>query len=184
MKDLVDFLFEVGELKKESRSGWHRISVPDPESVAEHSFRATVVGYFLAREEGVDENEVVKMLLFHDVPETRIGDLEKVEMVYHGKDRAEDKAIEDQSKKIPGKYGEEYREILEGFNHGDSEEAIVARDADLIECAIQAKEYVKDGNEGAEFWIETIDGQLETETAKEMLGRIKDKEKRWWKDLF
>ncbi len=184
MKKLVNFLFEVGELKKETRSGWERISVPNPETVAEHSFRAAVVGYFLAREENVDENEVVKMLLFHDIPETRIGDLEKVQRIYHGKDGAEERATEEQSKKLPEKYRDEYRERVKNFNHGENEEAVVAGDADLIECAIQAKEYIKDGHEDARFWIETIDGNLETETARKMLEKIKNKERRWWEDLF
>ncbi|MFJ4667760.1 HD domain-containing protein [Kitasatospora purpeofusca] len=45
----------------------------DPETIAEHSFRAGVVGAVLAMMEGADPAKVALMCLFHDTQETRVG---------------------------------------------------------------------------------------------------------------
>ncbi|MEM4702443.1 MAG: HD domain-containing protein, partial [Archaeoglobaceae archaeon] len=37
--DLVKFIHEVGTLKMIPRSGWLKIGIKNPESVAEHCFR-------------------------------------------------------------------------------------------------------------------------------------------------
>ena len=61
MKDLVNFFFEAGTLKNVKRCGWWLINIKDPESIAEHSFRTSVIGYFLAKLRGVDADKVLKM---------------------------------------------------------------------------------------------------------------------------
>jgi putative hydrolase of HD superfamily len=43
MQELVHFLFEAGYLKNVDRSGWWLLGNKDPESVAEHSFRCTIL---------------------------------------------------------------------------------------------------------------------------------------------
>ncbi len=44
MQELVHFLFEAGYLKNVDRSGWWLLGNKAPESVAEHSFRSTILG--------------------------------------------------------------------------------------------------------------------------------------------
>ncbi|MCS7130781.1 MAG: HD domain-containing protein, partial [Archaeoglobaceae archaeon] len=43
MEDLVKFIHEVGSLKLTPRSGWLKIGIEFPESVAEHSFRTAII---------------------------------------------------------------------------------------------------------------------------------------------
>jgi len=50
MKNIVNFLFEIGILKKTPRSGYQFLGTGN-ESVAEHSFRVAVIGYLLAKNE-------------------------------------------------------------------------------------------------------------------------------------
>ncbi|MBW1775527.1 MAG: HD domain-containing protein, partial [Deltaproteobacteria bacterium] len=50
MKALINFLFEVGMLKKTPRSGYQFLGTGQ-ESVAEHSFRTAIIGYMLSLEE-------------------------------------------------------------------------------------------------------------------------------------
>lgn len=151
--------------------------------MAEHSFRAALIGYFLAKEEGADGDRVIKMLLFHDLPESRIGDIHKVAGKYLNKPEAESEVIKDQKRRMPGEMGEEYQSLLQEFEKRESKEAVVARDADLIECSVQAKEYMEKGYSEAENWIENAGKEIETETAKEMLNLIVEKYEPWWKGL-
>jgi hypothetical protein len=81
-KKIVEFLFEVGMLKKTPRTGYQFLG-SGGESVADHSFRTAVIGYALASQEpDADRNKVVLMCLFHDFPEARTGDHNYVNKKY------------------------------------------------------------------------------------------------------
>jgi 5'-deoxynucleotidase YfbR-like HD superfamily hydrolase len=72
----------MGQLKRLRRAGWLFIGVPDPETVAEHSFRAAIVGIAVATLEGADAGRTATLCLLHDSPESRIGDIEAVGRAY------------------------------------------------------------------------------------------------------
>lgn len=52
--------------------------VKDPETIAEHSFRAAIVGSVLAMMEGADPAKTALLSLWHDTQETRVGDIPHV----------------------------------------------------------------------------------------------------------
>jgi putative hydrolase of HD superfamily len=75
MKDICNFLFEIGMLKRTPRTGLQFLG-SGKESVAEHCFRVIIIGYNLSKlNPQVDENKVLKMTLLHDILESRTGDL-------------------------------------------------------------------------------------------------------------
>ena len=83
---IADFLFEVGILSKTPRSGFYFLGSGE-QSVAEHINRVTVIGYvlsYLKKQDGevVDENKILKMCLFHDLPEALTSDLSYVHQKY------------------------------------------------------------------------------------------------------
>jgi len=170
MKKLTDFFYEVGQLKRVKRSGFWLININNPESVAEHSQRTAVVGYFLAKLEKVDVQKVVLMCLFNDLHETRLNDLHKVGHRYIDFRKAENQAHKEQLNGLNG-LGDELFSILTEFQDRKSPEALIARDADLLENAIQAKEYIKIGYKDAQNWIDNIWKVIKTETGKKIIER-------------
>ncbi len=85
-KNVVNFFFELGMLKKTPRSGFQFLG-SGGESVADHSFRMTLIGYSLAKmSPGVDLFKVVCLCLFHDAPEARTGDMNYVNKQYVRRD--------------------------------------------------------------------------------------------------
>jgi putative hydrolase of HD superfamily len=93
MKSMINFLFEVGMLKKTPRTGYQFLG-SGQESVAEHSFRTAVIGYMLSLQEpSADSLKTTLMCLFHDIHEARTGDQNYVNKKYVHVD--EDRAIED-----------------------------------------------------------------------------------------
>lgn len=74
MKSFADFLLKSGRLKWIKRSGWLREKMPEPETVAEHSWRVSLLALVLADQLGVDSGVLVKMAVLHDVEEALIGD--------------------------------------------------------------------------------------------------------------
>lgn len=178
-KDLANFLHEVGTLKRMIRNSYQTLG-SGGETIAEHLFRCAVIGYCLAKIEKVDEEETIKMCLLHDICETRTGDFNFVHARYV---RAyEEEARKDQAEKIV--IGKEMRKLMQEFEKGESKEAVLAQDADVLEQLLQEKEHYETGNEQALLWMEYSASRLKSKSAKElakaiMSGSVKD----WWWDL-
>lgn len=166
--DDVDFFFQVGNLKRTPRSGWLSIGIKDCESVAEHSFRAALIAYLLAKEEGLGENEakgVAMAVLLHDVHEARVGDLTKLSRKYVKID--EKMAVAESLGPFAGLATERGGKVAD-----------IVRDADLLEMFFQAKEYMDEGNAYAKEWL--APKKLKTEAAKRLYSKMMKRDSRAW----
>ena len=111
IKKVVNFIFELGQLKKQARTGWWLAGVKDPSSVAEHTLRAAQIGYILAVMEGVNPERVASILIMHDNVETRTGDQNKVTARYINTNESEQQVLKEQSENL----GEEISEKLKQY---------------------------------------------------------------------
>ncbi len=180
----LDFFAEAGLLKLIHRSGWWVAGIANPESVAEHCFRCAVIGYYLAHLEGVDPYKVVVMTLFNDIHEARINDLHKMGHYYIDFKDAERKVFKDQVKFLDEKIKLELECFRREYEDQQTKEGIVARDADILECLVQAKEYVEHGYPGAQKFFNRAPGYLKTKTAKKMWQQIKSWDpSSWWQEV-
>ena len=76
MKKIIDFLVEIGKLKKMPRRGWVINQIKNPESIAEHTFRAAILSWVLAkRKRGINIERLLKIALIHDLCEVYAGDI-------------------------------------------------------------------------------------------------------------
>ncbi len=164
-------------LKRTPRSGFQFLG-SGAESVAEHIFRTTYIGYSLGNlAPGVNVDRIIKMCLFHDLPEARTGDLNYVNKKYVVAN--EEKAVEDLASTLP--FGQEIRELVLEFKEGSTQEAKLAHDADQIEMILALKEYKDLGNKYADEWLEFSLKRLQTEAAKELAKVILDTDSSlWW----
>jgi len=182
--DIAKFLYEMGQLKRVKRSGWWIAGVNDPESVAEHSFRTAAIAYLLAHLEGVDTGKAVLMALFHDLPEARTNDAHRIVRRYADWKDVDKKAIEEQSKRLPDGVAKQIILLFEEFEKENSFEAKVVRDADLLECIVQAREYQALGYNDVADWIFNARAALKTESAKKIAEEcVKTEPKEWWQGL-
>jgi putative hydrolase of HD superfamily len=182
--DIAKFLYEMGQLKRVKRSGWWIAAIEDPESVAEHSFRTAVIAHILAQLEGADREKAVSMSLFHDISEARTNDAHRIVQRYVDWEGVDRKAVEDQSKSLPNKIAEGIRSMISEFEQALSLEARVARDADLLECLIQAREYQVLGYHDVADWILNAQAALTTESAKRIAAEcLRTEPKEWWQGL-
>ena len=177
MDRIADFLFEVGMLNKTPRTGYQFLG-SGKESVAEHILRTLFVGYTLCKMDNtLDENRVLKMCLFHDLPEARTGDMNYVNKKYVDVD--EEKAVRELTEGIS--FGNEIKEAIDEFNKKETREAQIAMDADQLALILQLKEYGDLGNKYAEEWINYALKRLNTTTAKELSAKILGTDfSHWW----
>jgi putative hydrolases of HD superfamily len=189
MKNIVNYIFEIGVLKRERHNGFKLIGIDNLDSVAEHALRAAQIGYILTVLENkkhgteISPEKVASILVFHDNGEVRIGDLHRVAAKYIDSREAERNAFADQVKYLPEefKYLVRYFEEIEERN---TKEGIIAKDADWLEAAFSAKEYYDLGNELAMDWINNVGLALETESAKEIFKEMKETRfTDWWTGL-
>jgi putative hydrolase of HD superfamily len=177
---LARFIHETGQLKKNPRSGWLSINIANPESIADHAWRTSLVGFILARMEKADTERVMELCLFHDLHETRLGDLNYVSTRYIKKNSM--KAVRDQLKGVF--CAKEIESIMRELFACKTKEAIVAKDADLLEMIAQARDYMDAGNKYAEEWITDAKRKLKTKSARKLARELeKTSSNEFWLEL-
>jgi putative hydrolase of HD superfamily len=177
MKNITNFLFEVGMLKKTPRTGYQFLG-SGQESVAEHSFRTAIIGYILSLQEGsADPHKTVLMCLFHDLHEARTGDHNYVNKRYVTVD--EESAVNDLADGIP--FGEEIITVTREFNSGESIESKISKDADQLDLIMELKVQKDLGNRYAEEWLHYAVQRLLTVSGKKMSQEILTTDStEWW----
>lgn len=177
----ASFLFEMGQLKNLPRAGWLLLGIPQPESVAEHSFRVAMVGMTLAAMAGADVGRTAALCLMHDAHETRIGDVPSVGRAYVR--TSEPEAItRDQTGGMPHEAAKVFQELTAEYEAEGDEmtlEARLAHDADKVETLLQAVEYERQGYDAA-AWRDTSVSALRTEAGQELAQAIGATDPQWW----
>ncbi len=146
---MLFLFFEAGKLKRLPRTGWLLKGIPNLESIADHSFRVSLITMFLADElkaKGleIDVERALKIALLHDLAEARLTDIPPTAQYYIDKSKAEKKAAMEMLLSTPRP-----REYEEGL----SLEGRLVKFADKLEMLIQAYEYEKTGFKDLnEFW--------------------------------
>ncbi len=171
---IADFLFEAGQLKNLPRSGWKTIRAPE-ESVAEHSFRVAILGYVLAKMAKLDAREealLIKACLFHDLHEARVGDLHRLAKRYAKSD--EKKAEREQRKGLAFE-----ADMANALDKLPPKLKQYAYEADKIECAITAKEYLDAGYD-TKKWIEHTKPVVKSKEGKALLAAIEKSNAHKW----
>ncbi len=177
MKAIVNFLFEAVFLKKLSRTGFSYLGSGN-ESVAEHTCGVAFIAYALSHFfDEVDMDRLLKICLFHDLPETRVGDLNYVQKKYVKPN--ENKALVDLSHQVP--FGEEIVALVKEFNEKNTLESKIANDADQLDLILHLKGEADVGNSQTKLWLEFAFDRLLTEQARQ-LARIamKTNSSDWW----
>jgi len=129
-----------------ARTGWMLRGVPSQlaETVSNHSFIAGVVAFELAtylRSRGykVDPYKAAVIALLHDMGESLIGDIPKVAGIGDAKREAEARAVAS----LP--VSEDAKRLITEFEEGASDEAAIARIAELAATWIMGVYYERLG---------------------------------------
>jgi putative hydrolase of HD superfamily len=179
---VATFLYEMGHLKQLPRSGWLLLGVPQPETVAEHSFRVGVVGITLAALEGADVGRTAALCLMHDAHETRIGDVPSVGRAYVT--TAVPEAVSThQTSAMPESAAQAIQELVAEYEATETLESRVAHDADKIETLIQAVEYQAQGY-NTSAWRESSIAALRTDTGRQLAQAINSTDSHSWWSAF
>ncbi|MCP3920976.1 MAG: HD domain-containing protein [Desulfobacterales bacterium] len=177
MKEIINLLFEAKMLKELQRSGLAFLGA-GKESVAEHSYMVSFIGFVMSSlEKDIDSGKLLKMCLLHDLPESRTGDINYVQKHYIEKNEA--KAVSDMTKDIP--FGKDIEELIAEFNSGSSKEAKLAKDADQLAFLLELKSLHDVGSKTSKKWISVVKRRVKTKIGKKIAEKILETEwDNWW----
>ena len=164
---VVDFLYELGLLKRHKRTGWVIAGIAEPESIADHSHRTAVIASAIAAMEGADPQRAAFLALFHDSQETRTTDIPHLGKRYL-KATANTEVTREQVVGLPDALAGVITDAVDEYEARESPEAVCARDADKLECLLQAIEYREQGSRQTQPWVDTSLASLTTDTAKQL----------------
>jgi len=147
----------------------------------EHMVRVMFLALIIARSEGVkDEGKILKMVLVHDLAETRTGDFNYVQKVYVDPD--EHRAAKDL---FAGTVLDSLRQtFLSEYEERKSIEAKIVKDADNLDVDIEMKEFEEQGSLLPKKWKafrrKVRDEKLYTKSAKKLWELIEKSDPASW----
>jgi putative hydrolases of HD superfamily len=154
---LLGLLLEGNQLKRTTRTGWGQRGVPQPESVAAHSFGVVYIALVLAElvDQPIDLAAVLAMAVLHDLPESLTTDVPPSAWRFlpdGTKETAERRAMVTILDKTSVQ--ERFMAWWEQMRQNETPEALLVHDADKLDQYLQAHLYEQQtGNRQLdEFW--------------------------------
>ncbi|GGW85258.1 HD domain-containing protein [Streptomyces galilaeus] len=172
LSPVARFLFEAGTLKQTKRTGWWMAGVKDPESVAEHSWRTSLIASIIAKLEGADPARAAFLAVWHDSQETRTGDVNHLGKKYAPAEPDPRDITADQVAGMPEGLARVVIELVAEYEAKESLEAVCARDADKLECMIQGVEYRDQGYVHAQRWIDNSRARIVTGSGQALADAV------------
>ncbi len=140
----LELLQQASILKTTPRTGWHLRGVPQPESVADHSYATAMVALVLSAmaDLPVDREKLLTLALIHDLAESIVGDIPRRggRLLPPGaKETAETAALDVLVADLP--VATPWADLMREYKENRTIEARLVHDADQLEFGLQARQY-------------------------------------------
>ena len=172
---VLDFFKNALNLKNISRQGWiDKLSIKHPESVADHSYSMAIMAMVISDLENHDSKKILKMVLLHDLAESKIVDFTPNQISKDKKEKIENDAFNDIIEQLPNTIKLEYDKIWKEYQSKISPESQIVHQIDRLEMALQAKMYQKLGSskEDISTFLETAKSDITHPKIKELFTKI------------
>jgi len=182
MISLLHFFNKVGELKEIPRKGWVLRGIKNPETIADHTFRATLMAWVLGKKKRLNMERLLKIGLIHDICEVYAGDTTPYDTILPKdkkkiaalmktwprftdaekrkiaaqKHKREKKGLEKLVADLPRELRAEIMNLWMDYENGLTPEGRFFKQADRLENFLQAIEYWKKYGKLAQkpWWIQ------------------------------
>ena len=172
---ILDFFKTAVNLKKIQRQGWiDKLSMGNPESVADHSYSMAMMGMVISDMENYNSEKILKMILLHDLAESEIGDYTPGQIDLERKNKIENTAFLKILKGLPESITSQYQNIWKEYQENQSPESQLVHQLDRLEMTLQAKTYEKEGfsKERLEAFYESAKNGISNPKLKELFTNI------------
>lgn len=172
MQQDMNFLFEMGSIRFIPRM-WKRFLNGDFANLAEHHFRMFWIAMIIAsHERNVDTGKIAKMVLVHDISESRAGDVDYLARQYVI--RNEELAMQDMLGETS--IEKEFLSLWEEYEARQTIESKIVKDADNLDVDIELAEQASKGSPLQVLWQSNrqfvAEEKLYTKTAKKLFDQL------------
>ena len=144
---ILDFFHTSANLKKIPRQGWiDKLSIVNPESVADHTFSMAIMGMIFSDLENYNTEKILKIILLHDLAESITGDMTPEQISKEEKTVLENNVIKKILNDLPLTLQKQYSVLWEEYQSNTSKEAKIVHQLDRLEMTLQAKIYSNEGH--------------------------------------
>ena len=172
---ILDFFKTAVNLKNISRQGWiNKLSLKHPESVSDHSYSMAIMGMVISDLENYNSEKILKMILLHDLAESKIGDYTPNQISKENKIKIENNAYDEIINSLPDAIKLQYGQIWEEYQKQESPESKIVHQIDKLEMALQAKMYQNEGSpkETIESFFKSAENEITHPKLKELFNQI------------
>ena len=166
---LQAFFTHVAALKRMPRRGWVQRGVPDPESVAAHSFGVAALAAVTASATGADPARAALIAVIHDLAEALTGDVTPADGVpAHEKQRQEEEA----ARRILADVDPDGSLMTAWLDYAErrTPEGRLVKDLDKIDMALQADAYAREGTPDAATLRASAERAIHTAAMRALLS--------------
>ena len=203
MKGILNFLIEIGKLKKVKRKGISFYGVKTPDSTIDHAYRMAMMVWILSKGKKISIERAFKMALIHDICKVLTGDitpydgllpknkkerdefvrrwlrlsLDEKEKRYALKFKKEYNALKKLTLKLPIKLKKEIENIWLDYHKRKNPEARFVFQLDMIENLLEALEWYKKNKKfPTKPWWEHADEVIDDSALLKFLKEIEKEE--------
>jgi putative hydrolase of HD superfamily len=172
---ILDFFKTSINLKKIHRQGWvDKLSISKPESVADHTYSMAIMGMIISDLENYNSEKIIKMILLHDLAESKIGDYTPGQIDVEKKKEIENIAFLKILDDLPNSIKTQYQNIWKEYQESNSPESQIVHQLDRLEMALQAKTYQNEGHskEKLESFFDSAKKEITNPKLKELFRNI------------
>jgi len=172
---ILNFFKTAANLKNISRQGWiDKLSLDSPESVADHSYSMAIMSMVISDLENYNSEKILKMVLLHDLAESKIGDYTPDQISKEKKKELENSAFFEIVQNLPDTVSIQYLKIWQEYQENNSPESKIVHQIDRLEMVLQAKLYQKEGHskEKLQSFFESAKMDIVHPKLKELFRKI------------
>ena len=175
----IDFLFEMGNIRHLPRM-WSRFGGIPFANLAEHHFHVFWIAMVIAaHEKNVDTGKIAKLVMVHDIAESRSGDVDYLARQYV--ERNEELSIKDML--VDTAVEAEFLALWKEYEIRKSLESQIVKDADNLNVDFELIEQAANGIDLKDRWshrAKIADSKLYTATAKAIYQQLQGANPHAW----
>ncbi len=177
--NVIEFIQQVMKLKEIKRTGWSYKDVPEPESVADHSFGVAILALTVPLPKEINREKLIKMALIEELGEIESGDIVWEKGIHISLKKRRKQIISEKKtiNKIFETIGnEKLKNLLLEYLEQKTKTARFLKELDKLEMVLQALEYEKKVKPSKlnEFWI-NADKYIKDKRLREYFLELKSK---------
>lgn len=181
LESILDFIVEIGKLKKMPRTIWVSMGIENPETVVSHIFAVALMAWVFGQEKKkLNMKKLLKMAICHEIPSVYTGDLitpfsiasaknrkelkkifhkwprfsrKEKRKVFYGDYKKEKKALEKLTSKLKTPLKKEIIQLWEEYKTGSTPEASFLNQVNVCAVLLQALQYKKRNKDLPIDWL-------------------------------